>query len=236
MAKLPKQQKRGNVKMKREKGKEDRRLSVKKFKMGGIIAALAASFAIFAAMVQIEKNVLTQYERDTIYIAAREIPKGQLITEDNYKLYFMEQQLDKSCIPATALRSPEQVAELAAVYTIEQGVLLTQGMFRRMDEILAQMERPVVAGFKAEDIYQVAGGVLRAGDRVNIYAVREEGTSLVWQRVYIQQVFDASGNTIPSGDTVTAAQRVNVFLDEIDVEDFYTQLAGGSLRVVKLIE
>lgn len=236
MAKLPKQQKRGNVKMNREKGKEDRRLSAKKFKMGGIIAALAASFAIFAAMVQIEKNILTQYERGTIYIAAREIPRGQLITEDNYKLYFMEQQLDKSCIPDAALRSPEQVAELATVYTIEQGVLLTQGMFRRMDEILAQMERPVVAGFKAEDIYQVAGGVLRAGDRVNIYAVREDGASLVWQWVYVQQVFDASGNTIPSGDTVTAAQRVNVFLDEADVEDFYTQLAGGSLRVVKLIE
>ena len=219
-----------------EKGKGDRRLSVKKLKMGGIIAALVASFAIFAAMVQIEKNVLTQYERGTIYIAAREIPKGQLITEDNYKQYFAEKQLDKSCIPTTALCSPEQVAKLAAVFTIEQGVLLTQGMFQRMDEVLAQMERPVVAGFKAEDIYQVAGGVLRAGDRVNIYSVREDSASLVWQQVYVQQVFDASGNTIPSGDTATAAQRVNVCLDEADVENFYTQLAGGSLRVVKLIE
>ena len=222
--------------MDRESGKGSRRLSVKKLKMGGIIAALVASFAIFAAMVQAEKNVLTQYERGTIYIAAREIPKGQLITEDNYKQYFAEKQLDKSCIPATALRSPEQVAELAAVYTIEQGVLLTQGMFQRMDEVLAQMEHPVVAGFKAEDIYQVAGGVLRAGDRVNIYSVREDGASLVWQRVYVQQVFDASGNAIPSGDTATAAQRVNVFLNEAYVEDFYAQLAGGSLRVVKLIE
>ena len=219
-----------------EKRKGDRRLSVKKLKMGGIIAALVASFAIFAAMVQIERNVLTQYERGTIYIAAREIPKGQLITEDNYKQYFAEKQLDKSCIPTTALCSPEQVAELAAVFTIEQGVLLTQGMFQRMDEVLAQMERPVVAGFKAEDIYQVAGGVLRAGDRVNIYSVREDSASLVWQQVYVQQVFDASGNTIPSGDTATAAQRVNVCLDEADVENFYTQLAGGSLRVVKLIE
>lgn len=224
--------------MNKEKGKVkgDRRLSVKRLKMGGIIAMLVASFAIFAAMIQIEKNVLTQYEKDAIYIAAREIPKGQLITEDNYKQYFEEKQLDKSCIPITALRSPEQVAELTAVYTIEQGVLLTQGMFQRMDEILERMEHPVVAGFKAEDIYQVAGGVLRAGDRVNIYSVREDGTNLVWQRVYVQQVFDASGNAIPSGDTSTAAQRVNVCLDEADVEDFYSQLAWGSLRVVKLIE
>ena len=234
--KLPRQQKRGNVKRDRENGKGDRRLSVKKFKMGGIIAALIASFAIFAAMVQIEKNVLTQYEKGTIYAAAREIPQGQLITEDNYSQYFTEKQLDLSCIPDTALSSPDQVSELAAVYTIEQGVLLTRGMFQSMDEILAQMKQPVVAGFKAEDIYQVAGGVLRAGDRVNIYSVREDGASLVWSRVYVQQVFDASGNTIPSGDTVTAAQRVNVCLDEADVEDFYTQLAGGSLRVVKLIE
>ena len=220
----------------REKRKKEKRLSIKKLQTGGIIAALVASVAVFAAMVQMEKNVLTQYEKGVIYIAAREIPQGQLITEDNYTQYFREQQLDKSCIPPTALSAPEQVTELVAVYDIEQGVLLTQGMFQQMDVILEEMDRPVVAGFKADDIYQVAGGVLRAGDRVNIYSVREEGTSLVWSQVFVQQVFDASGSVILSGDSATAAQRINVCLDEADVADFYAQLAGGSLRVVKLLQ
>ena len=204
-------------------------------RLGVVLAALTASAAIFAAMIQMEKRILTQYEKGIIYTAAREIPRGQLITEENYQIYFREQQLDKSCIPQTALYSPQQAAGLVASFDIEPGILLTGGMFCELDTILAKMKEPVVAGFKAEDIYQVAGGVLRAGDRVNIYSVKEGGTSLVWAGVFIQQVFDASGTAISNGDTSTAAQRINVYLDAAEVEDFYTELAGGSLRVVKLL-
>lgn len=222
--------------MKKEKQIKDKRYSIKKWKTGGVIAALTASVAVFVVMVQMEKSILTKYEKGTVFTAAVEIPQGQLITEGNYLQYFKERQLDKSCIPQTALCTPEQVLGLVAVIDIEQGVVLTDGMFRKLDLILAEMETPVVAGFKADDIYQLAGGVLRSGDRVNIYAVREEETCLVWRNVFVQQVFDASGSAISNADAVTAAQRVNVYLNEADVEDFYTELAGGSLRVVKLLK
>lgn len=36
------------------------------------------------------------------------------------------------------------------------------------------MEDPVIAGCKADDLYQIVGGVLRAGDRINIYQVDEQ--------------------------------------------------------------
>ena len=94
----------------------------------------------------------------------------------------------------------------------------------------------MIAGFKADDICQVAGGVLRAGDRVNIYSVREEGTVLVWADVYVQQVFDAAGAMIGNEDGVSSAQRINVYLDETEVETFYSELARGSLQVVKLVD
>ena len=222
--------------MKKEKQIKDKRYSIKKLRTGGIIAALVASVAVFVVMVQMEKSILTRYEKGTVFTAAIEIPQGQLITEGNYLQFFREQQLDKSCIPQTALCTPEQIIGLVAAFDIEQGVLLTEGMFQKLDLILAKMKTPVVAGFKADDIYQVAGGVLRSGDRVNIYAVRENETCLVWRNVFVQQVFDASGSTISNADTVTAAQRVNVYLNETDVENFYSELAGGSLRVVKLLE
>lgn len=220
----------------KDRKKREKRKGTSRLRMGGVLAALVASVAIFTAMIQMEKNILTRYEKGTIYTAVREIPRGQLITEENYQQYFKEQQLDKSCIPSTALNSPDQVTGLVAVYDIDEGVLLTGGMFQEVNGILKEMSAPVIAGFKAEDIYQVAGGVLRAGDRVNIYSVKDGETSLVWAKVFVQQVFDASGNTIDNGDTVTAAQRINVYLDEAEVQNFYAELAGGSLRVVKLLE
>lgn len=214
--------------------RKNREVNGERLKTGGILAALIAAVAVFAVMVQTEKKLLTQYEKGTIYIAAKPIPQGFLITEDNREIYFQEQELDKSCIPPTALSSPAQAEGLIAAYDIDGGTLLTSGMFEEVNLILAEMEEPVIAGFKAEDIFQVAGGILRAGDRIHIYSVREEETVLVWPEVFVQQVFDAAGNNISSGDVTTAAQRINVYLDKEEVDQFYTELAGGSLRVVKI--
>ena len=50
------------------------------------------------------------------------------------------------------------------------------------------------------------------------------------------QVFDSSGNLIMAGNTTSAAQRINVYFDAKDVERFYTELARGTLRVVKACE
>lgn len=204
---------------------------------GSIAAALIAAVAVFAAMLQMEKNVLSEYEKGVIYVAAAEIPKGQVITEENFQSYFEEKLLDKNCIPQTALNSVEQVKGLIPVADIEQGVLLTEGMFEVLDSILENMQEPVIAGLKAEDLYQVAGGVLRAGDRIHIYSVNQDGeTQLIWENIFVQQVFDQSGTAIGNDDELTAVQRMNVYMNKADVESFYTELAVGSLRVVKVCE
>lgn len=215
-------------------GNRTKKEQLDRIKTGGTIAALAAAAAVFVCMVQMEKSILTQYEKGIIYTAAATIYKGQVITEDNYREYFVEKELDKSCIPPTALSAPEQLYGLTAVYDIEPGVLLTRGMFGSLENIRSELDEPVIAGFKAEDIYQVAGGVLRAGDRIHIYYVRDQEAVLAWESVYIQQVFDISGKNIEAADKTTAAQRLNIYLDKKDIEAFYAGLASGSLRAVKV--
>lgn len=205
--------------------------------VGSIIAALIAAIAIFAVMMQMEKNLLMDYEKGNILIAAKEIPEGQLITLDNWETYFETMELDKNCIPETALSSAQQIEDMVAVADIERGVLLTGGMFEKLDEIKSGMRTPVIAGFKADDLYQVVGGVLRTGDRINIYHVSEEGEAgLKWQNVFVQQVFDNSGVSISNEDKQTAAQRINVYLEQANVEQFYSELATGTLRVVKVCD
>ena len=80
----------------------------------------------------------------------------------------------------------------------------------------------------------MAGGILRAGDVIQIYSVQAGETVPVWQEIYVQQVFDASGKQIENADRTTAAQRMNLYLEQEDVARFYTELAAGSLRAVKL--
>lgn len=204
---------------------------------GSIIAALAAAGTLFFAMMQIEKNMLSEYERAPVYVVAQTIPKGQLLTADNLARYLTLEEVEKRLVPETALQDSAQISGLMAVAELEKGVLLTKGMFQAVSEITEEMKQPVIAGFKAEDLYQVVGGVLRSGDKIHIYQIKEDGTAgMVWEGLYIQEVFDLSGNTITNDDTITAAQRVNIYLDEEDVEAFYASLTQSTLRVVKAYE
>lgn len=222
--------------MKREKVFYEKALKVSRLKTGGMAAALVAAAAVFMILVQMEKSALTQYEKGVIYTAAAEIPKGQVVTEENYFEYMERKELEKSCIPETALSSVEDIRGLSAVFDIDAGVLLTKGMFEPLEEIMHEMQEPVIAGFKADDMYQVAGGVLRAGDRIHIYTVSESGeAALHWENIFIEGVFDQTGASIANDDRATAAQRINVYLDKEDIDEFYTNLANGSLRVVKVL-
>ena len=201
---------------------------------GSMVAALVAAVAVFGAMLQMEKNTLAAYEKAPICTAARQIPKGLMITEENMGEYFKEIMLEKSAIPDTAICNVEQVAGLAAKVTVTEGAFLMEDMFEKRNDITAQMKEPVVAGLRAEDLYQVVGGVLRAGDRIHIYRIDEEGeAALAWENVYVQGVFDQSGTAIANEDRNTAAQRINVYLDKKVVEEFYSQLNAGTLRIVK---
>ncbi len=217
--------------------KSDDKSIGQKIWIGSAVAALVAAFGIFMLMLHLEKQTLSGFEKEAVYVAEKKIPKGLQITEKNYQEYLTLTELDKEQVPPTAIRFWEQVADHAVKEDIDTGVFVSTGMFESYQEITAKMEEPVIAGFKADDLYQVAGGVLRAGDRIHIYTVSEDGRAgLVWESVYVEQVFDGAGNAIAVDNNTSPAQRVNVYLDAADVEYFYTELARGALRVVKVCD
>ena len=219
--------------MRHRKKTEGRRIS-DKLKLGGILAAFLAALAVFLILLQIEKNELSQFERGKVYVAAKMIPKGEVLTDENFGEYVREESLDQRMIPEAAIRDPGVADGMSAVFDIEPGVMLSVGMFETTREILEQLREPVIAGFKADDLYQVVGGVLRSGDRINIYRVSKEAKTVEWENVYVQSVFDQSGGIVENTDHTKAAQRINIYLEKSEVENFYRELDNGSLRVVKI--
>ncbi len=213
---------------------EKKKIARFKWKLGVCITAFTAAVSIFIILLQIEKNALAQYEKGLVYIAAETIPEGAVVTEENCEKYFELVETDKILIPASALTDYNQLLGLVAKYDVEKGTLLSSGMFQPLNEVLRDMKEPVIAGLKADDLFQVAGGVLRAGDRIHIFNINAEGKAeLCWEEVYVESVFDQAGKEISNGDKTASAQRINVYMEKDDVEVFYSKLFGGSLRVVK---
>lgn len=202
-----------------------------------MVAAFIAAAGIYIALIEIEKNALRIYEREPVYVAAAEIPKGMVITEHNALDFLTVAEMEKKMVPKNALKSLDGIKGLAATYSISQGTSLTTDMFQTYEQITSQMDQPVIVGLKAEDLYQVVGGVLRQGDKIHIYTVSEDGTaSLNWKDIYVQQVFDNSGNPVDAAAPAASAPRINIYLDAENVELFYSELERGSLRVVKVCE
>lgn len=217
---------------KRKRGRKQNRL-----KRGGVIAAFLAAIAVFLILLQIEKNALADYERVTILVATDTIPGGHSITPADCQKMFEEKEIDKKLLSESALQAGSELEGKIPLYDIDAGTILTKGMFTSVDEITLQMSEPVVAGLKAEDLYQVAGGVIRAGDRIHVYSVTEDKKiGRVWENLWVQSVFDQSGKEILNPDRSGLAQRINVYLDKADVDTFYTELAAGTLRVVKVCQ
>lgn len=206
---------------------------------GSILAAFIAAAAVFIIMLQAEKKVLAEYEKITVCVTIDDLPKGESITENNILNYVQTVEIDRKIVPDTAIKNMDEITGRIAVHRIEKGSVVTRGMLESEEQITGEIEEAVIAGFRAEDLYQAVGGVLRAGDRIHIYCIDKEETAKekpVWKNLFVQQVFDQNGNAIDSGDTTTPAQRINVYMDNGKVDDFYRNLAKGSLRVVKVCD
>lgn len=226
--------------MKKEKTEKTR--TQKSILPGAMLIALLAAAIVFVVMLNAEKNALTAYEKGTVLLAKTDIPKGELIREDDIEKYFEEKEIDKTLIPEKSVIEKGQLIGLVVDNDIDSGAMITESMFSPVSEVAEGIAHPVLAGLKADDLYQAVSGVLRAGDRINIYTItagsvgEDPEVVLAWKNVYVQQVFDSTGNIISGDDKTTAVQRMNIFLEEDSTEQFYTQLSQGTLRVVKIWE
>lgn len=223
---------------KREKYKEPKAGGGKKGLPGIILAAFAAAMITYVVLLNVEKNALSAYEKADCWVLTEALEKGTELTKDKIDSLFRQIQVDAQHIPQEAVTDPQVLAGSQASITIPAGSIVTHAMFTQAVGYRAALDKPVIAGCKAEDLYQLVSGTLRSGDRIHIYTVDEElgQAYLTWDDVIVYQAFDSSGNLIPPQDTVSAAARINVLLEEGNAELFYSELYKGSLRVVKLWE
>ena len=209
--------------MQKKKNKESR--------YGLLIAALITAGAVFAIMTYFQRQALSDFEKTEIYVASSEIPRGVVITEENAAQYLKVKSVDAGCVPDSALSDYRLLTGMSPLFDIDEGTLLTSGMFSDSDDVLSLMESPVMAGFKTEDLSKAVSGVLRAGDRIDIYSSDPDTgkEELLCSNVYVECGYDSSGNPVSFG----AAVMFNVYLESRDVPAFYKGLRNGYMYVVK---
>ena len=183
-----------------------------------VMLAFLAAFLCYIGLLQMEKKLLHLEEQTWVLVAQKEIPKGEQLTVENCKEFCEKVAVPNTILPDRVLQETDALGQTEALLEIGRGSILTENMFAVSNARLKQMQEPVIAGLKAEDPYQMAGGLLRAGDKVHIYCVTENETKTIRQNVLIQEVFDSAGIAIANEDKVTIAQRMNIYLEKLVIE------------------
>ena len=209
--------------------------ALRRVQTGAVFAAFIAAIAVFVFMLNMERSILAGFEKRLVYVVTEDIAQGQRISQDMAMTLFQQVEVDAGCIPEDVLEHPEEIVNRVSLLPLRKGTVLSQGMFWDIEEALTNMYQPVVVGVKAEDLYQVAGGIIRSGDRIHIYVEDEETGEILlrWEDLMVAQSFDASGNEIQLTDHVSAS-RLNLYLEKADVEEFYRGLTANKLRAVKV--
>lgn len=217
---------------------ENKRQEKKKMRMGPgvILISFIASVITFFLLLRIEQNMLQDYEKENVWITTVGLEANVEISKENIHMYFQQVEVDKSILPRSKVVDIESLAGSRTIFSIPEGSVLSLNMFTDDDDYQNSLGNPVIVGCKADDLYQVASGILRKGDMVNVYTVNNEleETYLLWDNVLVQQTFDQSGNRIAPEDITAAASRINLLMEESWTEQFYTELQKGSLRMVKI--
>ena len=203
---------------------------------GVIAVAFITAVITFFLLLNVEKSVLSGYEKGMVWVAAGDLQKSLEISNANMGDCFLQTQVDKNFIPESAITDISLLTECRTTFMIPKGSILTASMFESSEGYMDSMIKPVIAGCKADDLFQAVSGILRKGDLINIYTVNGElgETYLLWSNVLVYQTFDNGGNRIAPEDTVTAAARINILIEEGDAEQFYNEINNGSLRMVKI--
>ncbi|MBR6381733.1 MAG: SAF domain-containing protein [Lachnospiraceae bacterium] len=205
----------------------------------GICAvSLIAAFSIYAVLLTASRKALSGFEKIPVLVSATEIPQGTELTAETLPGYLTTVLIDAGAVPSGACLPEEDLTGLRPRFPIEAGTLLCRGMFDTPEALLGPLEEPVLVGFRAEDLSQVAGGVLRSGDRICIYGEDKNtgAVTLRWENLYIAEAFDNSGHLLSGSRLSGNAVRFNVYLSKEDAAGFLEGLDAKTLRAVRVCE
>lgn len=205
----------------------------------------------YTAMIKIETNVLSNYEKEAICVVTNDIAKGTVITEDNVSKYIDNKEIDKSITPSDAVVDVATLYDRALKIDVKAGTPLTESMLYSVDNILATMKNPKELSLSLSDLVQGVSGIIRTGDYIDVYILEKANTSYslsgateqstykpapILSHVYVSGAFDSNGTEISNSDNVTACQRVNVIIEEESAQTIYSKILNGYVYAVKEVD
>lgn len=216
---------------KNKNNKEPKKVSLKL-----IFFSLVAAISIFFVLIKVEASILEDYEKNTVVVALQEVKNGVEITNENVEDYFKIKDVDKTLITNNTVEILDYMIGYIVKNDISMGEIVSKNDLIAKSSILANIKEPIETSFKASDLSEVVGGVLRPGDLINISVINKETAENdeIIKNVYVSQSFDSSGSGLDQETEDKSALTINIIIDKEFESEFNSRINQGKVRVSKV--
>lgn len=196
---------------------------------------------LYGFLIYLEKTILQEVEVVDVYVVKADVGEKVLITEENAATYFAKASRAVDTIPVGCV---QDISEIYNSFTTKEYVvndIITASGFTSEKSKIEDIVNPVEVSISVSSISQAVGGILRAGDYVNVWTVSATNyngvsditAACVGERAYVSRAFNSSGVELERGAIIdnSTATVINIIMSEDDEEEFNIALASGTIRL-----
>lgn len=204
----------------------------------GVVVALG----IFCGLVYLERYINTPKSSTMTVIAKTEIPRGTVLTKDNWKDFLTGINMDDTYRPKDALSSVNDLIGAKTTVDIGKGSILSTKETVSTKDVENTFTDPVEVSLSIS-AENADAGLLRKGDLVN-FVKTEDGddgsgatAGFALENIYVKNAFDGDGKAIDTSDRTTRASMLQILLNRSDQPAFTQATSGGkSMAISRVVD
>lgn len=204
-----------------------------------ILCSVIVAAVLYALLIFVEKSIVDSEATKQVYVSVKEVPKDILVTDENMSEYFALKERPLSAVPDNAVSDGKELMGKYTDRVIDKNEILTGKSFSSLDERTKGIEHPIEVSLNASSLSQMVGGVIRAGDYINIWAVKNSninGESVtesknICTHAYVTRTFTSSGEEASGNDKDKATLVINIIIPAEQEEEFNRAIVEGTVRV-----
>lgn len=213
----------------KKSGKERVMLVVKTVAIPLVLAATLVVALYLAMQTKFEADSL----KESVLVMKEQVSANTKVTKADADKYFSQVAVELTAIPSTAYKSLNDLPESFYIKdSMAKNQMVVKSNIATADPVMDKYRSGYeVTSFAAQSYDFSVNGSLRHGDIVDVYAVNPatETLQLMAENVYVDQVYDNSGNKINDDEGV--ATSFTVWVTPEEVEQINTAVVYGGIQM-----
>lgn len=201
-----------------------------------LLGSFLVAAALFGVLVGVERNMLSDFDKETVILCKEDIRKGTNITAENVGKYFYEYEIDVTLAGKDCVTDKEELVGTVAGRSLSAHTIMKKSDFAKESEIYARYRNPVEGSVTTDKPGDIVSGTIRRGDYVDIAVVNKDTLEydVMLEHVYVLDAFTSNGERVSSDMDGTAATMLTIVEEKDHLAAFYSAREMGSVIVTKL--